>query len=130
MLHHLITWDVAPQKANTVLGRLGVYGVSMFLVRSGLSNAVACHRFLSNRTGPWRFGVRRIFRNWPLLWRAIIAITEFLASRGEALSWRLVSLNLTTPFGFIQPTGHLNAGAWSIGNELVHYSLTRLIVIL
>jgi peptidoglycan/LPS O-acetylase OafA/YrhL len=130
MLYHLITWDVAPQKAGTLLGRFGVYGVSMFFVLSGLSIAVAYHRFLGNWAGVWRFGVRRIFRIWPLLWLAILAITVLLASRGDAPSWRLVALNLTTLFGFILPTGYLNTGAWSIGNEMVYYSLTPLIVAL
>jgi exopolysaccharide production protein ExoZ len=78
----------------------------------------------------WRFGVRRIFRIWPLLWLAVFAITVLLASRGETPSWRLVALNLTTLFGFILPTGYLNTGAWSIGNEMVYYSLTPLIVLL
>ncbi|MBG6079390.1 acyltransferase family protein [Rubrivivax gelatinosus] len=130
MLYHLITWDVAPQKADTVLGRFGVYGVSMFFVLSGLSIAVAYHRFLGNWAGVWRFGVRRIFRIWPLLWLAIFTITGLLVSRGEAPSWRLVALNLTTLFGFILPTGYMNVGAWSIGNEMVYYSLSPLIVIL
>jgi exopolysaccharide production protein ExoZ len=95
MLYHLISWDVAPQKADTLLGRFGVYGVSMFFVLSGLSIAVAYHRFLSNWAGVWRFGVRRIFRIWPLLWLAVFAITVLLTSRGETPSWRLVALNLT-----------------------------------
>ena len=111
MLYHLVSWDVAPQKAYTVLGRFGVFGVSMFFVLSGLSISVAYHSFLGNWAGVWRFSVRRIFRIWPLLWLAIFAITVLLALRGEAPSWRLVALNLTTLFGFILPTGYLNTGA-------------------
>lgn len=38
-------------------------------------------------------------------------------------------LNLTTLYGFILPTGYINTGAWSIGNEMVYYSLTPIIVV-
>ncbi len=130
MLYHLITWDIAPQTADTVLGRFGVYGVSMFFVLSGLSIAVAYHSHLGSWAGIWRFGVRRIFRIWPLLWLAILTMTVALVARGDAPSWRLVALNLTTLFGFILPTGYLNTGAWSIGNEMVYYSLSPFILFL
>lgn len=128
MLNHRMRWDLTRLKADSLLGRLGVYGVSMFFVLSGLSIAVAYHRSLDSAGGIWRFGVRRVFRIWPLLWLAVITLTLLLAARGEAPSWRLIALNLTTLFGFVMPTAYLNVGAWSIGNEMVYYALTPLIV--
>lgn len=62
MLYHLIGWDIAPLKADTLLGRLGAYSVSMFFVLSGLSIALAYHRYFSDWSSVWRFGVRRAFR--------------------------------------------------------------------
>lgn len=130
MLYHLIGWDIAPLKADTLLGRLGVYGVSMFFVLSGLSIALAYNRSFSDWGSVWRFGVRRAFRIWPVLWLAVIAMTLLLASRGHMPSWRQIVLNLTTLYGFLQPTAGINVGAWSIGNEMVYYSLTPIIIAL
>jgi peptidoglycan/LPS O-acetylase OafA/YrhL len=127
MLYHLTTWDVTPLSADSLLGRLGVYGVSMFFVLSGLSIAVAYHHSMGTAGGIRRFAVRRIFRIWPLMWLAVLTLTTILAARGDAPSWRLIALNLTTLFGFVKPTAYLNAGAWSIGNEMVYYALTPLI---
>ena len=128
MLYHLIGWDIAPLKADTLLGRLGVYGVSMFFVLSGLSIALAYNRSFSDWGSVWRFGVRRIFRIWPVLWLAVIAMTLALATHGRMPSWWQIVLNLTTLYGFLQPTGGINVGAWSIGNEMVYYSLTPIII--
>ena len=48
---------------------------------------------------------------------------------GGAPGWQQILLNLTTLYGFILPTGYINTGAWSIGNEMVYYSLTPIIVV-
>jgi peptidoglycan/LPS O-acetylase OafA/YrhL len=39
-----------------------------------------------------------------------------------------VALNLTTAFGFVNPSLYISTGAWSIGNEMVYYALTPLII--
>jgi len=130
MVYHLVSWELAAPKADTLLSRLGAYGVSMFFVPSGLSIAIAYHRQLGSAAGIGSFAVRRVFRIWPLLWLAVLSLTLILQARDDAPSWRFIALNLTTLFGFVQPTGYLNAGAWSIGNEMVYYALTPLIVAL
>lgn len=130
MVYHLVSWDVAPLTAGSMLGRLGIYGVSMFFVLSGLSIALAYHRYFSDWGSVARFGVRRIFRIWPLLWLAVISIAMLTVFRGETVSWRQVVLNLTTLFGFIRPSAYMNAGAWSIGNEMVYYACTPVLIAL
>jgi len=128
MVYHLVAWEIVHPDASTLLGRLGVYGVSMFFILSGLSIALVYHRFFVDASTSARFFVRRIFRIWPLLWVAVIVVSGTLMARGEAVSWKLVLANLTTLFGFVKPTAYINAGAWSIGNEMVYYALTPIIV--
>ena len=41
-----------------------------------------------------------------------------------------IFLNYTTLFGFIAPDHYISAGAWSIGNEMVFYSVTPLLLLL
>jgi peptidoglycan/LPS O-acetylase OafA/YrhL len=129
MIYHLTLWEVAALDSSSTIGRLGVYGVSMFFVLSGLSIALVYRRFLVWQTVP-AFMIRRLFRIWPLMWLAIIAVSWMNAISGDPPSWKLVLLNLTTLFGFISPISYINSGAWSIGNEMVYYALTPLIVIL
>jgi peptidoglycan/LPS O-acetylase OafA/YrhL len=125
MLYHLTGWTLYHPDSSELLGRLGIYGVSMFFVLSGLSMAVGYHAFIRDGRSAARFFVRRIFRIWPLLWLAVLAST--LAGsvlRGREVDWTLVLLNLTTLFGFVAPGSYINTGAWSIGNEMVYYALT------
>lgn len=120
--------------AATPLGRLGVYGVSIFFILSGLSMAIAYDRYITDlRTSAWFF-VRRLFRIWPLLWLAIalVAVPTYLSGKGtygqDPYSLRTIVLNLTTLFGFVAPTEYINMGAWSIGNEMVYYAFTPVFI--
>ncbi len=128
MAYHLTGWGVGPHDGATVLGRLGAYGVSMFFILSGLSIAHVYHRFITEPQASRRFFVRRVFRIWPLLWLAVAVIAAFRLASGEGLSWKLIVLNLTTLFGFVRPSAYINTGAWSIGNEMVYYAMTPLLL--
>jgi peptidoglycan/LPS O-acetylase OafA/YrhL len=127
MLYHLASWQLDEPGADSVLGRLGIYGVSIFFVLSGLSMATASHAQMTDLGGVGRFLLRRVFRMWPLLWLAIVALLLGNLVRGAAIpdAWVLF-LNFTTLFGFIDPHAYVNTGAWSIGNEMVYYALTPL----
>ncbi|ANH70661.1 hypothetical protein ABE85_17580 [Mitsuaria sp. 7] len=129
MLYHLNLWELVQPDASTALGRLGVYGVSMFFVLSGLSIAIAYHRFLQGPGSTPRFLVRRIFRIWPLFWIAVLSVTAMNVASREPVSLKLIALNLTTLFGFISPSSYMTTGAWSIGNEMVYYALTPLLLL-
>lgn len=125
MVYHLTGWKLYQPQSGEVLGRLGIYGVSMFFLLSGLSMAVVYHNFFSDGLSSLRFFVRRIFRIWPLMWVAVGAVTlGGVLLKGQAPDWTLILLNLTTLFGFVSPGSYINTGAWSIGNEMVYYALT------
>jgi peptidoglycan/LPS O-acetylase OafA/YrhL len=124
LLYHLL--DRAD--IDTVLGRLGVYGVSIFFILSGLSMAIAYDRFFKDLRSAGAFFIRRIFRIWPLLWLAVVLVAVPAYFRGHPFSAVIIGLNLTTLFGFIAPTHYVNMGAWSISNEMVYYALTPLLI--
>lgn len=125
MVYHLTGWKLYQPDASELLGRLGIYGVSMFFVLSGLSMAAGYNGFMRDGRSAIRFFVRRIFRIWPLLWVAVAAVTlGGLMLKGKPVDWPLVMLNITTLFGFVRPGAYINTGAWSIGNEMVYYALT------
>jgi peptidoglycan/LPS O-acetylase OafA/YrhL len=126
VLYHLI----GRENAGTVLGRLGIYGVAVFFVLSGLSMAIAYDRFIDSAGAAIRFGIRRVFRIWPLLWIAIAAVAVPAYLVGDPYSALSIVANLTTLFGFIRPSAYINGGAWSLGNEMVYYSLTPAIIAL
>jgi exopolysaccharide production protein ExoZ len=129
MFYHLTMWEFAQPDASTLLGRLGVYGVSMFFVLSGLSIAIAYHRYLVDAGTSGRFLVRRIFRIWPLLWVTVLTVSAMNLASGTPVSLKVVIANLTTLFGFISPTSYMTTGAWSIGNEMVYYALTPILLL-
>lgn len=129
MVYHLTGWELHQPDASGLLGRLGIYGVSMFFALSGLSMAAGYAGFIRDPRSAIRFFVRRIFRIWPLLWLAVAADTLGRAVlKGQEVDWALVLLNLTTLFGFVSPGAYINTGAWSIGNEMVYYALTPLLL--
>jgi exopolysaccharide production protein ExoZ len=114
--------------ASTALGKLGIYGVSVFFILSGLSMAIAYDKYIVNIPTALLFFVRRLFRIWPLLWLAValVAIPSYFL--GKPFEPLMIFLNLSTLFGFIAPTQYINTGAWSIGNEMVYYALTPAII--
>jgi exopolysaccharide production protein ExoZ len=124
MMYHLTLWKLEKPDSTHIIGRLGVYGVSMFFVLSGLSMAFVYNKYICDFRSSYNFFIRRIFRIWPLLWMAIFAVTFGNLLFNKDVNWLTVFLNLTTIFGFINPGLYINTGAWSIGNEMVYYALT------
>jgi exopolysaccharide production protein ExoZ len=130
MFYHLTLWLSPPVDSSTLIGRLGIYGVSMFFVLSGLSMAIGYNNYIVSVKTTLRFFIRRIFRIWPLLWIATILTVLPEVFQTGIVPWKGILVNLTTLFGFIKPTGYIAVGAWSIGNEMVYYLLTPLIFFL
>jgi peptidoglycan/LPS O-acetylase OafA/YrhL len=116
-----LSWNV---DSSTILGKLGIYGVSIFFVLSGLSLAHVYHARLGNVAGVASFLVRRAFRIWPLLSFAVMLVAIPAWMKGHPFNLDLIVANMTGLFGFIRPAAYINAGAWSIGNEMVFYALT------
>ena len=128
MFYHLTYWHYFPLDSSFFLGRLGVYGVSIFFVLSGLSMAIVYSKFIVDRKTIVAFYVRRIFRIWPLLWLCVALVTISTLAKGGEVSLEKILLNLTTLFGFVSPGSYINTGAWSIGNEMVYYAFTPIII--
>jgi exopolysaccharide production protein ExoZ len=130
MFYHLTIWLIMPLNSTSVLGRFGVYGVSIFFVLSGLSMAIVYNSYLISIKNSFYFYIRRIFRIWPLLWVVcILTIIPTIIKTGS-FPYKSIILNFTTLFGFVKPTAYIATGSWSIGNEMVYYSLTPLIFFL
>lgn len=128
MIYHHSIWTFGPMDASTTLGRLGIYGVSVFYVLSGLTLfLVYRNKFDSGLSSITSFGIKRVFRIFPLLWLVIIAT---LALRGSLPDYKVIILNFTGLFGFIKPDAYIGTGVWSIGNELVFYAFFPLFIYL
>ena len=130
MFYHLAIWFYFPRDATTLLGRLGIYGVSIFFILSGLSMAIVYTNFIKDMKTSGIFMIRRIFRIWPLLWVCVALVVSLNFIRNGSFDLLKIISNLTTLFGFINPGGAINTGAWSIGNEMVYYALTPVIFLL
>jgi len=119
MVYHYLTWMYGEYSADTMFGRIGVYGVSVFYVLSGLTLFhVYYERMKPSGVDVRAFFKKRILRIFPLLWLA--------TGVSVLLSWKapdpqILMLNLTGLFGFFSWDTYLSGGVWSIGNELVFY---------
>jgi peptidoglycan/LPS O-acetylase OafA/YrhL len=121
MIYHLSTWTWGSYDSGSFLGRLGIYGVALFYVLSGLTLFHVYHQRLQwSRLGLKTFFLKRIYRIYPLLW--LTTALAILQSGGFPNLFDLL-LNLTGLFGFVKWYTYFSAGVWSIGNELVFYSL-------
>ena len=101
------------------MGRVGIYGVAIFYVLSGMTMYLVYHKkMIPSKPDLFDFIKKRVLRIFPLLW--LVTITTILLS-GEAPDAVKVFLNLSGLFGFVSWHGYFAPGAWSIGNELVFY---------
>lgn len=127
MVYHLIAWWVAPLSAHSVMGRVGVYGVAIFYILSGLTMYHVYGRRMTTSGDAGKFFVRRAFRIFPLLWLVTIAALILIPQKAE---WGDLVLNFTGLFGFVSWDTYFSPGLWSIGNELVFYALFPVLVAL
>lgn len=125
MIYHYFLWSGSKFPAETILGRLGIYGVSIFYVLSGLTLYVVYNQKLSFGNIHCYF-LKRFFRIFPLLWLCI-ALTIYLNSRD--CDPYTIFLNLSGLFGLIAPSKYIAAASWSIGNELFFYLLFPVILL-
>ncbi len=124
MLYHYLTWITnANFSSDAFFGRVGVYGVSIFYVLSGLTLFYVYYDKLSfNSTDILSFFRKRFFRIFPLLWLVTLIRVGIDAFKGlEIPGWYDLFLNVTGLFGLLKWDASIATGAWSIGNELVFY---------
>lgn len=128
MLFHFTSWTFGSYYAEDFLGRVGLYGVSVFYVLSGLTLFLIYYESLKPT---WKslagFAVKRTFRIFPLLW---ITVGLTLLLNPKLYDPRLLFLSLTGLFGYFEPAGGLGTGVWSIGNELVFYAFFPFLLLL
>lgn len=136
MIYHYTVWGGLELHADSLLRKLGIYAVSIFFILSGLSLAIVYKERLSGGLDVAAFWIRRLYRIAPLYWLTVTAALMLayikMKVTGAAFEWNTwqVVLNYTMTFGFFAPDAYLTTGAWSIGNELVFYSLFPLIFLL
>lgn len=119
MFFHYFSWTGSTYESGSVLGRLGIYGVCLFYVLSGLTlYHVYSEKLEFSKQSISKFFSKRFWRIFPLFWMATIA--TLLLSKAFPETGKLL-LNLTGTFGIIAPDQYYAIGAWSIGNELVFY---------
>ncbi len=121
LVFHFDKWTSGHWDAASIQGKLGVYGVSVFFVLSGMA---LTSTYQQKMKADWRsmaaFAIKRGFRILPLLWVAT-GITLLLDDVPRSLG--VVLLNFSGLFGFVDPSKDIATGAWSIGSELVYYAL-------
>ncbi len=129
MIFHYLSWTTGEFSASSFMGRVGLYGVSIFYVLSGLTLFYVYHdKMKPDLEDVKDFFKKRIFRILPLLW--IATIISIFVFHGGDVTFKSLFLNLTGLFGFVQWDSSIATGAWSIGNELVFYVFLPLFVLL
>ncbi len=119
MVFHYLSWTLGEFSAANFFGRLGIYGVSIFYILSGLTlHYVYYPKMVPTRDDITLFFKKRLFRIFPLLW--LVTISAIFLNQIIPDYYNLF-LNLTGLFGFIKWDTYFSIGIWSIGNELVFY---------
>lgn len=128
MLYHYSSWLYGNFQAKSPASRIGIYGVDIFYILSGLTLFHVYHNKMSVTVKDIQlFFKKRALRILPLLSLATIA-SIILGLKKPSLT--LVLLNITGLFGVFKPGGYIATGAWSIGNELVFYLFFPLLILL
>lgn len=128
MVYHFYTWSSGHPDGNSVLGRLGIYGVSIFYILSGMSLYVAYAGTSWNKSELLTFWKRRLLRIAPVYWVSCIAVL-FLLKGYRNHSLETILGNLTLTFGFLDYTHYIPTGGWSIGNEICFYLIFPILII-
>lgn len=127
MFYHFTTWSFGEYDADTLIRRIGIYGVAIFYVLSGLTLYHVYFKKLFITENIISFFKKRVLRIFPLLWLATLA--TIVLNRESPDATKLV-LNLSGLFGLVAWDKYFAVGAWSIGNELVFYLLFPFLIII
>jgi exopolysaccharide production protein ExoZ len=119
MIYHYLYWSIGTFTSETVMGRIGVYGVSLFYILSGLTLFHVYYTKMSPSIPELKnFYIKRLFRIFPLLWLVIAATLILNKQLPDPI---ILALNVTGLFGIFKWNSYIGTGVWSIGNELVFY---------
>lgn len=135
MIYHYTLWYAGDVSYDSLLAKMGIYAVSIFYILSGVSLGLVNQNKVFSSRNIKNYFMKRFFRIAPLFWLCLtVAILykviyyNFIGGEG-AINLYHVFLNYTLLFGFIEPSAYLSTGAWSIGNEIVFYSLFPLSIL-
>jgi len=128
MVYHYLFWLNGVFTSDQFMGRVGVYGVAIFYVLSGLT-LYHVYEYSQTLTGfsIGNFFKKRIYRIFPLLWLVTLVAIVLSRKMPNPLD---VFLNLSGLFGFVRWDVYFSTGVWSIGNELVFYSVFPLLLMI
>jgi len=129
MIYHYLSWSgLIIVNSNNLLFRFALYGVSIFFIISGFSLSIAHIKdnFLRIEN-ILSFFKKRFARIYPLFFFVII-LSIIINYRGVN-NIRELLINLTISFGFLHYDS-LTPGSWSIGIEVIFYTIFPIIFIL
>lgn len=135
MAYHYTAWSGIQMPSDSLLSKLGIYAVSIFYILSGLTLAVIYKNKINDINQVYAFFIKRLFRITPLFWVSILTVVALEITRnrlsGEPINFTIyqIFLNISLLFSFLDPVAYMSTGAWSIGNEIVFYTLFPLIII-
>lgn len=126
MLYHHFSWAYVNEsfESDSTLWLIGIYGVSVFYVISGLALYIVYKNKLQLSSTP-SFFIKRVFRILPLLCLSIL-LNMYLFDLSPV--FRKVFLNMTGLFGFFDHAAYITSGSWSIGNEIVFYTVFPILI--
>ncbi|MCD0490216.1 acyltransferase [Pedobacter sp. MC2016-14] len=130
LAYHMHLFTFGEVDSSSMLGKLKIYGVSIFYILSGITlYIVYANRLYLNKSDLIGFYIKRFFRLVPLLWLATI-LTLIFQYNPEIMTLKKIVLNVTIIPGAIRPEGFIASGAWSIGNEIFFYLFFPFIIYL
>jgi peptidoglycan/LPS O-acetylase OafA/YrhL len=124
LLFHLTIWYFYSADSSSFIGRLGIYGVSIFFILSGLSMGLVYNKSIVSFKTSIVFFIKRVFRIIPLM-----LVIAFIVAIYDHASLKAFLFTGSTIFGFIKPNAYIVTGAWSIGNEMVYYAFTPIVIV-
>lgn len=132
LFYHICSWSMRVPPSETLLGKLGVYGVSLFYIISGVSMSIS-YRYVKWSVGSLRsFFIKRFFRLAPLFILSTVLMLKLnynIEYTKEMLPLKFLA-NITLLFGLYDPGYTFVIGGWSIGNEFVFYLFFPLIIVM
>lgn len=128
MLYHYFKWLYIYQGAQSVIGRLSVYGVEIFYILSGITLYFIYHKSISlDKKSLLNYFAKRCFRIFPLFWLSIFMALLLGLKHTNLLHF---CLNVSGLFGFFTWEKYIAPGSWSIGNELVFYLIFPFVLLI
>lgn len=130
LFYHLHAWTVGTPESETLLGKLGVYGVSVFFVISGMSMYISYKSTSWTAASTFSFFLRRFFRLAPVYWIALSLTIGYTYLESKPLNFNSAEVwsNALLTFGITDYSRYIVTGGWSIGNEVVFYIFFPLLI--